>query len=58
MWRAYDKKHVTDRPDCATPLLAYFFRVDPEAAARRVADSRMAGRIHAWRSSSQDSNGA
>jgi hypothetical protein len=43
MWRAYDKKHATDKPECATPLLAYFFRVDPEAAVRRVADSRMAG---------------
>ncbi len=28
---------------CATPLLAYFFRVDPPAAARRIADSRKAG---------------
>jgi hypothetical protein len=43
MWRAYDKKHATDKSECATPLLAYFFRVDPEAAVRRVADSRMAG---------------
>jgi len=42
LWRAYDRRHAADQPECATPLLAYFFRVDPEAAARRVAESRRA----------------
>ncbi len=43
MWRAYDEKHAADKPECATPLLAYFFRVDPEGGARRVEESRKAG---------------
>jgi len=43
MWRVYDQKHAADKPECATPLLAYFFRVDAEAAARRVDESRKAG---------------
>jgi hypothetical protein len=42
MWRAYNEKHAADKQECATPLLAYFFRVDPEAAARRVEESRKA----------------
>jgi hypothetical protein len=40
MWRAYDQRHAADKSECATPLLAYFFRVDPDAAARRVEESR------------------
>lgn len=43
MWRVYDQKHTADKPECTTPLLAYFFRVDPEAAARHVEESRQAG---------------
>jgi hypothetical protein len=43
MWRAYDEIHATVNPACATPLLAYFFRVDPEPAARRVEETRKAG---------------
>ncbi|HXJ39607.1 MAG TPA: HEAT repeat domain-containing protein, partial [Bryobacteraceae bacterium] len=41
--RAYDQKHAADKPECASPLLAYFFRVDPDAARRRVESSRKAG---------------
>jgi hypothetical protein len=42
--RAWDARVVPRGTlQCATPLLAYFFRVDPTAAARRVADSRKAG---------------
>ncbi|MDP9170207.1 MAG: hypothetical protein M3N54_06300 [Acidobacteriota bacterium] len=40
LWRAYEQRHAADKPECATPLLAYFFRVDPEGAARRVEESR------------------
>jgi hypothetical protein len=41
LWRAYNEKIVArGQPECTTPLLAYFFRVDPAAAAVRVADSR------------------
>ena len=43
LWRAYDEKLASrGQPECATPLLAYFFRVDPVAAASRVAQSRKA----------------
>ncbi|HTB19445.1 MAG TPA: hypothetical protein VK708_15095, partial [Bryobacteraceae bacterium] len=39
LWRAYNEKIVArGQPECTTPLLAYFFRVDPAAAAVRVAD--------------------
>jgi hypothetical protein len=31
------------KPECTTPLVAYFFRVDPVAAARRIADTRTSG---------------
>jgi hypothetical protein len=41
--RAYDQKHAADKPECASPVLAYFFRVDPDAAGRRVENSRKAG---------------
>jgi hypothetical protein len=41
LWRAYDEKLAArGGPECATPLLAYFFRVDPAAAASRVAQIR------------------
>lgn len=43
MWRAYEEKHATASPECVTPLLAYFFRVDAEVAARRVEASRKTG---------------
>jgi hypothetical protein len=43
MWRAYDEIHATVNPACATPLLAYFFRVDPDPAGRRVEETRKAG---------------
>jgi hypothetical protein len=43
LWRAYDERLASRAgPECATPLLAYFFRVDPAAAASRVAQSRKA----------------
>jgi hypothetical protein len=43
LWRAYDERLASrGQPECATPLLAYFFRVDPAAAASRVAQSRKA----------------
>jgi hypothetical protein len=43
LWRAYDEKLAArGGPECATPLLAYFFRVDPTAAASRVTESRKA----------------
>jgi hypothetical protein len=43
-WRAYNAKLAAARqPECATPILAYFFRVDPAEAARHVAESRKAG---------------
>ena len=41
LWRAYDERLAArGGPECATPILAYFFRVDPAAAASRVAESR------------------
>jgi hypothetical protein len=43
MWRAYDEKHRAEKPECVTPLLAYFFRVDAEVAARRVQENGKAG---------------
>lgn len=43
LWRAYGEKLAArGGPECSTPLLAYFFRVDPLTAARRVAQSRKA----------------
>jgi hypothetical protein len=43
LWRAYEERLASKGgPECATPLLAYFFRVDPAAAASRVADMRKA----------------
>jgi hypothetical protein len=43
-WRAYNAKIASShQPECATPILAYFFRVDAAEAARRVAESRKAG---------------
>jgi hypothetical protein len=40
-WKAYEERLASrGAPECATPLLAYFFRVDPAAAASRVAQIR------------------
>jgi hypothetical protein len=44
LWRAWDARAESrGKPECTTPLLTYFFRVDPVAAARRVADTRSSG---------------
>ena len=44
LWSAWDARVKSPgNPGCTTPLLAYFFRVDPGAATQRVADSRKAG---------------
>jgi hypothetical protein len=44
LWRARDARAESrGKPECTTPLLAYFFRVDPVTAARRVADTRASG---------------
>jgi hypothetical protein len=43
LWLAYDERlKAQGGPECATPLLAYFFRVEPAAAASRVAEIRKA----------------
>src|SRR5207244_618727 len=39
LWRAWSVKQQV----CATPLFAYFFRVDPTSAAERLAELRKAG---------------
>ena len=44
LWRAYDARAgARGSPECATPLLAYFFRVDAATAAERVAEDRASG---------------
>jgi hypothetical protein len=40
-WKAYEERLAArGGPECAAPLLAYFFRVDPAAAASRVTQMR------------------
>lgn len=45
LWRAWSAKPGWngERQICVTPLFAYFFRVDPAAAAERLAEFRKAG---------------
>ena len=43
-WNAYNNRRAPNPgPQCASPILAYFFRVDPVDAARRVAEARKGG---------------
>jgi hypothetical protein len=45
LWRASSAKPERngERQNCATPLFAYFFRVDPSAASERLGEIRKAG---------------
>jgi len=43
-WNAYNNRGAPNPgPQCASPILAYFFRVDRVEAARRVAEARKGG---------------